>query len=203
MYNCFIQNVGVVILYHRLCYLDDHCNVIINKLGLEDNGLTTQSSSLISELTVKCQVKVLWINGNVTVGDEQQLYSMLTDSSSKLEVLHMYCIDLSSGGAIHLFNPLQNNKKLKELHIHNNDITDDACNSIIATLKKNDCLVELSIHENPLSSEAITNIVKCLEHNDTLQVLGIPDYPQLQGFEENIRTLQEVVNTMREDESVK
>ena len=122
---------------------------------------------------------------------------MLTDSSSKLEMLHMYCINLSSGGAIHLFNALQNNKKLKELHIHNNDITDDACNSIIATLK-NDCLVELSIYKNPLSSEAIANIVKYLEHNDTLQVLGIPDYPQLQGFEENIRTLQEVVNTKRE-----
>ena len=49
---------------------------------------------------------------------------------------------------------------------------------------------------NPLSSEAIVNIVQCLEDNNTLQLLGLPESPQ--DIQQNIRSLQEVVNKKRE-----
>ena len=51
-------------------------------------ALTSKSSSLISELTVKCKVKALGIAHNRTIGEDQQLYSMLTNPSTELEVLH-------------------------------------------------------------------------------------------------------------------
>ena len=86
LWRCHIQDKGLNILYRGL----RHCtNITINTLALMYNGLTTQSSSLISELTVKCKVKVLLIHGNHTIGEDQQLYSMLYNTSSVLEVLNM------------------------------------------------------------------------------------------------------------------
>ena len=74
--DCHIQDKGLNILYRGLRHCSD---ITINRLVLSYNGLTTQSSSLISELTVKCKVKVLVITGNYTIGEDQQLYSMLTN----------------------------------------------------------------------------------------------------------------------------
>ena len=85
--NCHIQDKGLNILYRGLRHSSD---VTINKLGLDNNGLTTQSSSLISELTVKCRVKELEINGNYTIGEDQQLYSMLINLSTTLQLLMMW-----------------------------------------------------------------------------------------------------------------
>ena len=69
----YIQDKGLKILYRGLSHTTD---ITINKLWLADNGLTAQSSSLISELTVKFKVKGLVIAGNYTIGDDLQLYSM-------------------------------------------------------------------------------------------------------------------------------
>ena len=192
LYNCHIQDKGLNILYRGLRHCSD---VTINKLGLSYNGLTTQSSSLISELTVKCKVKKLWIANNYTIGEDQQLYSMLTNPSSVLETLNMWGTQLSSRAATDLFTAVKDNNKLKELKIDHNDITDDACDAITTALKSNSCLVKLSMYNNPLSSEAILNIVQCLKVNDTLQLIGLPECPQ--GIQENIRSLQEVVNKNR------
>ena len=187
-----IQDKGLNILYHGL----RHCNdITINNLWLWNNGLTTQSSSLISELTVKCKVKKLWIGANYTIGEDQQLYSMLTNPSSVLETLNMYDTQLSSRGATGLFTAVKDNNKLKVLHINDNAITDDACDAITTALKSNSCLVELSMYGNPLSSEAILNIVQCLMVNDTLHLIWLPRCPQ--DIQENIRSLQEVVNKNR------
>ena len=190
--GCYIQDKGLNILYRGLRHCTD---VTINQLMLVNNGLTTQSSSLISELTVKCKVKELWIDGNHTIGEDQQLYSMLTNTSSVLETLIMWVTLLSSRAATDLFTAVKDNNKLKELIIDDNDITDDACDAITTALKSNSCLVTLSMYNNPLSSEAILNIVQCLEVNNTLQLLGLPKCPQ--DIQENIRSLQEVVNKNR------
>ena len=190
---CHIQDKGLNILYRGLRHCSD---VTINNLMLDYNGLTTQSSSLISELTVKCKVKVLWIDGNYTIGEDQQLYSMLTNPSSVLETLTMWFTQLSSRAATDLFTAMKDNNKLKRLLIDINAITDDACDAITTALKSNSCLVTLTMYDNPLSSEAILNIIQCLKVNDTLQLLGLPECPE--DIQENIRSLQEGVNKNRE-----
>ena len=190
---CYIQDKGLNILYRGLCHSSD---VTIDYLELGYNGVTRRSSSLLSELTVKCKVKRLGINSNHTIGEDQQLYSMLTNPSTELEELYMWGTRLSSRGAIALFTAVKENNKLKELNIHYNAITDDAYDVITTALQKNSCLVILYMWDNPLSSEAIKNIVRCLEVNDTIKFLGLPEYPL--DIQENIRSLQEVVNKKRE-----
>ena len=193
LYNCYIQDKGLNILFRGLRHSND---VTIDELKLHYNGLTSQSSSFISELTVKCKVKTLWIMSNHTIGEDQQLYSMLTNPSTELELLYMYNTSFSSRGARALFTTIMENNKLKKLDIANNAMTDDACDFITTALQRNSCLVELIMWNNRLSSEAIINIVQCLEVNDTLQLLGFPDCPQ--AIQENIKSLQEVINKKRE-----
>ena len=192
---CYIQDKGLNILYHRLCHKS---GVTINELWLSYNGLTTRSSSLISELTVKCKVKILRIAVNHSIGEDQQLYSMLTDSSNLLEQLDMHDTLLSSRAANALFKALEVNCKLKELYIADNAITDDACNAITTALERNNCLVTLSMYGNPLCTESIVKIVQSLEVNNTLQLLGLPKCPE--GIQENIRLLQEVTNKRRKSQ---
>ena len=193
LHDCYIQDKGLNILYRGLRHSSD---VTIDFLQLSHNGVTRRSSSLLSELTVKCKVKELWINGNYTIGEDQQLYSMLTNPSTELEQLYMAGTRLSSRGAIALFTAVKENNKLKWLDIMDNAITDDACDVITTALQRNSCLVTLHMWFNRLSSEAIINIVRCLEVNNTIQVLWLPYCPQ--DIQENIRSLQEVVNKKRE-----
>ena len=73
--NCYIQDHGLNILYQGLC----HCNsdITIDIFWLENNTLTTL---LVSEITVKCNVKELWITDNENIVANQQLYCMLNDT---------------------------------------------------------------------------------------------------------------------------
>ena len=138
------------------------------------------------------------INGNYTIGEDQQLYSMLTNPSNVLKILYIWGTRLSSRGAIYLFTAIKDNNKLKALHIEGNEITDDACDAITAALERNRCLVTLSMYHNPLSSETITNILRSLEHNDALKLLGIPRFSQ--SIQEYIRSLQELINKKRDSQ---
>ena len=190
---CHIQDKGLNILYRGLRHSSD---VTIDTLGLTNIGVTRQSSSLLSELTVKCKVKRLDISANETIGEDQQLYSMLTNPSSELETLNMLGTSLSSRGARELFIAVKENNKLKKLNIAFSAITDDACDVITTALQRNSCLVELHMYHNPLSSEAIIKIVRCLEGNNTIELLWLPDCPH--NIQENIRSLEEVVNKKRE-----
>ena len=193
LYNCHIQDKGLNILRRILRHTSD---VIINYLRLSLNDLTRQSSSLISELSVKCRVRRLRITGNYTIGEDQQLYYMLTDPSTILEELYMWRTQLSSQGAIHLFNAVKDNNTLKKLNIDCNSISDDACDVITAALERNNSLVIMDMSLNQLRSEAILNIVQCLEVNNTLQLLGLPHSPQ--GIQEDVSSLQEAINKKRE-----
>ena len=175
LWRCFIQDHGLHILHRGLL----HCsNITIDLLQLSLNGLTTQSSSLIIDITLKCKVKQLVIPDNHTIGDNEQLYSILSSPSTMLELLFMDNTKLSTRGAIALFTALKDNNKLKELYITFNDITDDACDAITAGLEKNNCLVKLYMYNNPLTSEAIVNIVNSLKVNNTLAVLWLPKCPK-------------------------
>ena len=191
--RCYIQDKGLNILCHGLSHSSD---ITINVLDLHNNGLTVQSSSLISKLTVQCKVKELGISDNCTIGEDQQLYSILTDSSNVLEELKMWNSSLSSSAAIALFTALKENNKLKELYIEFNAITNDALNAITAALKSNSCLFKLGMYGNPLSSEVVINIVQCLEDNNTLQLLGLPDNCP-EGVQADIKSLQKVINEER------
>ena len=50
---------------------------------------------------------------NKTIGEDQQLYTMLSNPSSVLEILIMWGTQLSSTAATDLFTSLRNNHKLK------------------------------------------------------------------------------------------
>ena len=188
----YIQDKGLKILHRGLCHATD---VTINKLWLADNGLTEQSSSIISELAVNLKVKGLVIAGNYNIGADQQLYSMLSNPIAVLEKLIIHDTQLSSRAAIDLFTSLRYNHKLKALYIHNNNITDDAYDAIATALQKNRGLATLSMYDNPLSTEAIVNIVQCLVVNDTLQLIGLPECSQI--TQDNIRSLEEIVECKR------
>ena len=190
LYSCYLQDHGLHILHRGLL----HCRKItIDELRLHYNGLTTQSSSLISDIVVTCEVKVLGIAGNYTIGENEQLYSILSNPSTMLEELYMYNTKLSSRAAIALFTALKDNNKLKRL---NNAITDDACAAITTALERNSCLVRLSMDDNPLTGEAIVNIVNGLKVNNTLELLLLPSCPE--DIKKTISSLQEVINKNRE-----
>ena len=185
LFKCYIQDHGLHILHRGLL----HCrNITIDQLWLQYNGLTTQSSSLISDITVKCKVKKLWINGNHTIGEDEQLYSMLFNPFTMLEVLDMYNTQLSSRAAIALFRAVKYNNKLKMLHITDNAITNDACDAITTALERNNCLVRLYMDHNPLTGEAIIAIVNALKVNNTLELLGLPQCPE--GIKKTISSLK-------------
>ena len=192
--GCYIQDKGINILYRGLCLGNE---VTIKHIWFYSNGLTAQSFSLISDITMKCKVKDLRINGNYNIVESQQLYSLLTNPCNVLEQLNLDNTKLSSRAAINLFKALKINSKLTELYINYNDITDDALDAIIAALGyQNSCLVTLHMWSNPFSSEAILKIVSCLEANNTLLLLRLPDYPE--NIRENIRSLQNIINKKRE-----
>ena len=190
--GCYLQDHGLHILHRGLL----HCRKIIDQLWLEYNGLTTQSSSLISDIVVTCEVKVLWIDHNYTIGENEQLYSILSNPSTMLEELYMWDTKLSSRAVIALFTALKDNNKLKVLYIVHNAITDDACAAITTALERNSCLDTLYMCDNPLTGEAIVNIVNGLKVNNTLELLRLPKCPE--DIKKTISSLQEVINKNRE-----
>ena len=193
--NCYIQDHGLRILHRGL----QHCtDITINVLGLDYNGLTIQSSSLLSDITVSCNVKKLRIAGNYTIGEDEQLYSILINRSTMLDMLYMYNTALSSKAAIALFTALKNNNKLKDLYIAINNVTDDASDAITTALERNTCLVQLFMYNNPLTDEVVVNILNALRGNNTLAVLGLPQCSE--DISKQISSLQEAINMNRQSQ---
>ena len=147
--QCYIQDHGVHILHRGITSCD--INVTITTSWLNNNGLTKSSSSAISDITISCRVKELHINGNYTVGEDERLYSIISDPSSMLEKLYMISTKLSSSAAIKLFTALSKSNKLRALWIMHNNITNEACDTIIMAMKNNS-LVKLYMHGNRISS---------------------------------------------------
>ena len=145
--------------------------ITITELWLWGSGLMSSSSALVSDIAISCQVKKLLLNGNKTIGENQQLYSMLSHPSTTLEILSMYKTKLSSRAANILFTVLEQNNTLKILSIEGNDITDDTCPCIANAIKLNRFLVKLWMGFNPISAEVIEFILEALQFNTTLKIL--------------------------------
>ena len=194
LYRCYIQDHGIRILHHGLT---SSTNITIKTLQLWHNGLTEYSSSAIRDITIKCKVKKLHISNNNGVGEDEALYSILSDPYSVLEELHMNWTKLSSSGAIKLFDRLSNSKKLQTLQIADNDVTDEACNAIVTAMKKNTSLLKLIMNNNPIGGECAERIVKALQQNSTLQQLWLPN-KYTESIKERIRLSAENINKERE-----
>ena len=192
-YYCTIQDHGLSMLHKGLFH---SCDVTIDRLVLSYNALTTQSSSLISDITVKFEVQMLDISGNSTIGENEQLYSILSSPSTTLKELWMVNTKLSTRGAIALFTALQDNNKLEKLHINDNTITDDACDAVAIAFKKNSHLCQLYMDNNPMSGEAIVKIANSLKVNNTLAILKFPKSSE--DIKKKTFLTQEVINKNRE-----
>ena len=101
---------------------------------------------------------------------------MFSNPSSRLELLHMADVKLSTKRAIKLFSSLAVGNKLKTLWITANEISDEACQTIFETLKNNTSLVRLKMGGNLFGRESAQFIVSALEYNDTLEQLGLSGY---------------------------
>ena len=194
--GCYIQDFGLNILHRGLT----SGHVTIETLQLGFNGLTKSSSSAISDITVSCRVKVLSLNGNKTVGNDERLYSIISDPSSALETLHMWLVCLPSVAIIKLFTAVSEGKSLRELWIYSNitDIDDEAFDAIANAMKKNTSLVELLMHDMSIRGESIDVIIEALKHNSTLQHLYLP-FRLDQDTKDKVRLLVEEVNQRREN----
>ena len=187
----YIQDYGFCILHRGL----KSSHITITELWLWYCGLTLSSSSLVSDIVINCQVKKLILDFNETIGENEQLYSMLSHPSTTLEILSMYRTKLSSRAANTLFTVLVQNNTLKILSVEGNDITDDSSPFITNAVKLNSCLVELWMRFNPISAKAISPIVEALQFNDTLELLRLPNYPY--NIQKNIKSLEGSINKTR------
>ena len=188
----YIQDYGCFILHRGL----KGCGITITRLWLSGSGMTSSSSRLVSDIVINYRVKMLNLDYNDAIGENEQLYSMLSHPSTELEVLSMFQINLSPRSAKILFSTLEQNCTLKMLSIEGNDITDDVCPFISNAIKQNSCLVKLWIRYNPISADAIRSILEALQFNNTLESVLLPDYPD--DVKRDIRLMEENINKMRE-----
>ena len=128
----FIQDQGVHIMHRGLM----KSAVTISELWLHCNALTALSAAAISDVVIKCKVKVLGLNDNDTIGEDEKLYHMLSDPNSSLEELHMDRIKLSSNGVVMLIAALHKQQRLQILSIAGNKTKDN-----IITAMKNTSLI--------------------------------------------------------------
>ena len=190
--NCGIGDHGLYMLHRGLLA----SNITsITMLQLSYNGLTKVSLSLVSDIVVNCNVKKLKIDGNYSIGENDQ-YTML-NNVSKLEYLHLVNTKLSSIGLNSICEALINNRTLKELVVTDNNITDDACSAIITALQNNSWLVKLWMWRNPIHSNTLTLILKALQVNNTLAFLGLPSCSEVTKMA--LESQQEVVNKERKN----
>ena len=144
-------------------------------------------------------MKDLNIAINKTVGQTEEFFpTILSSPSSMIDTLDMAHINLSSRAAIMIFTLLKEKKtKLKMLDICDNYITDDVCDVIAETLQVNDTLEELRICCTKINKEASQLIVKSLKKNNTMTRLYLPFNYYSEDDEEQILTLQDIVNEER------
>jgi len=136
--NSHIQDYGVRILHRNLLY----SNIFIDGLWLFNNDLSSSSDGPLSDIIIKCKVKVLNISHNKTVGESKNFFTtILTDPSSVIEELGVYRNSYTTTSwAIELFSSLKKNKTVKKLGIWNNNICDDVRGVICEALHVNKLL---------------------------------------------------------------
>ncbi|XP_065905537.1 protein NLRC5-like [Dysidea avara] len=195
--NCYIRDCGLFIIHKVL----RTAGVTIKTLNLDYNGLTQSSASFITDIVLSCKVEVLLIKGNHTIGESEELYTMLSHSSTVLNNLSIEDTLLSSSAATKLFSTMINANRLQFLNVSFNKITDDVADTIASLLNRCTSLDSLDMFGNPISGEAIQRILQSLQTNDTLTWLSVPSCSR--AIEKNIVTIQEQVNKMRKKQGIK
>ncbi|XP_065884354.1 NLR family CARD domain-containing protein 4-like [Dysidea avara] len=193
LWECNIQDFDIHIIHKYL----SHTDITITRLKLRDNGLTKSSSSSISDIVLSCKVEVLHINDNHTIGENGDLYAMLTDTSSMLTELHMDHTSLSPDAAKTLFSAVKDTNKLKKLVVHSNNITGDVVNDLCTALTNNKSLVKLVMHHNPIDEAAIVTVLQAMRDNKTLKELCVPNYSP-----EIMNRIVEEINTKRKIQGI-
>ena len=192
--GCHIKDQGLVILHGAL----QGGTIRIGELVLGYNGLTTSSSSLISDIVITCGVDDLTVGGDdKAVGEMDNFYpTLIAHPLAKLEKLSLGRNKVTSKSAITLFHLITEGKsKLEMLYINNNDITDEAVETIAAALQNNKTLQVLKLEQNKISGEAAERIVKATEQNNILKKLVLSAYPK--DIEQKITSLKEMINEKR------
>ncbi|XP_065920395.1 protein NLRC5-like isoform X2 [Dysidea avara] len=195
--HCYIQDHGLRIIHKSLIASGD---ITIGTLGLVNNGLTVSSSSRISDIVLVCKVRRFWIAGNHKIGENEALYTILSNPLSTLTYLNMSYTSLSSIAARKLFAAVMNAGKLEVLDISNNAITDETVCDIKRALNSTASLTWLALDGNPIGSEAVLKIVQALYANTTLTCLWL-SLCSLK-IEERITLLQNEINKMRERQGI-
>jgi len=192
--GCHMEDDGFKVLHHGL--LDS--GVTIRVLKLESNDLTHISSNGIATLATKCKVEVLGISDNATIGENHNLFDMMSIPSSPLIRVSMRNIKLSATSAIALFNALAKGNTVRWLYIRFNDINDSVCDTIAAKMQQITSLERLELSNNSISAATAECIVRALKNNYSLQELYLPGFYSLaQRFP--IFQLQRNINKTREE----
>lgn len=198
--TCYIRDHGLRVLHHWLCT----CNskITIAQLYLSKSGFTLlSSSSFIREMATTCRVKELWIANNENIGEDTQLYSLLTFPSTTLEELNLDYTNLSSRATVYLFNALGKNHTVKKLYIAGNNITDndDVCVAITTAVKINCTLEKLWMYGNQFSVKTIKLILQTLQVNTALKQIAVSDsYVYTEEIKKEFSSLVQGVNNRRE-----
>ena len=161
LYSCHIQDDGLKALHQSL----QNCStsISITKLYLSNNGLTKSSSTIISDMVIRFEVKVLGVQFNEGVGEDNRLYTILTNPSSKLEKIDISYTNLSKK----FFIALGKSKGLKELWITDNNLNNKICGAMVKGIRRNSSLSKLAVYRNPISRTHAQQIVQALQHNST------------------------------------
>ena len=183
---CYIQDAGLCTIHQMLS-----SSVTIEELGLPLNDLSPSSAGWLAEIVISCEVQVLDISGNKTLGQTKELFPTIL---STLSMLNVADTGLTNKVAIMIFNCLkEKHTKLTWLDISDNEITDNSCEVIAETLQVNNVLQHLYLNANRISKEGAILIVNSLRLNDALVQLKISD----KDSTSEITTLQDIINSER------
>ena len=167
--GCYILDAGMFII-HRILMSS---SITIEGLKLYENSLSSTSDGCLADIVTTCEVKVLNINYNKTIGQTEEFFPKILSPSSIIHTLLITGTNLTSKLAITIFSLLKETK-LKVLAMADNDVTDEAHDTIAKTLQVNTTLEHLNIHGNKISKEASQIILDHLRHNNTLTNLFLP-----------------------------
>ena len=174
--------------------------IVIESIGLLDNGITKSSSCLLSEIAIACKVKELLLSGNRTIGEEENFYKMLYDPLSALEILHISRTNLTNDGATKCFKALSKGNLLKELWVSYNSITDEASGVICLALRENKSLIRLRIRKNKTTGDFAREILNAVLFHENLEELWLPKYST--ETQEEIWSMQDIVNNNRKAQGI-
>ena len=187
--NCKIQDQGVKNIFSKL----RKSSIVIKKLDLSANGLTSASLQWAENVIIGCEMKELRIGTNF-LGKQSRVFCSILSSASNLQLLDVESNSISSQTAIDILNSLKCNSTLLKLYMQKNNIADDACGAIVDALKINKTLQVLYLNGNLISESAAHCIVNSLACNHTLVELQLSLYSD--DAVKKLITIKENVNSV-------